>query len=272
MTDRPPAAVLDHVTFSYGNGNHQQPVLDAVSLTIQADDYLGLIGPNGGGKTTLLRILLGFLKPQSGEVRVLGQPPSQVRARIGYVPQHARIDTTVPATVMDVVLMGLLNRSSWGFRFRPEHIDRARQALARTDIEDLADHTIDRLSGGQRQRVLISRALASEAEILLLDEPTAGVDAPMEKDFYALLHDLNTRMPIVLVSHDIAFVSSEMKHIACLNRRLVCHSADEITAEILAETYEGHTHGHLSMVEHREECPTHPDDDPGASRPGGHGA
>ncbi len=262
MTTRPPAAHLEHVTFRYGNGDRrEEAVLQDVSLTIEADDYLGLIGPNGGGKTTLLRILLGFLKPHQGTVRVLGRPPAQVRASIGYVPQHAQIDTTAPATVMDVVLMGRLSRSGWGFRFGGEHLDRAREALARTGIEDLADRTIDQLSGGQRQRVLIARALTSEAEILLLDEPTAGVDAPMEHDFHALLHDLNERMPIVLVSHDIAFVSSEMKHIACLNHRLVCHPAAEFTPEMLAEAYEGHDHGHLSLVDHSEELHSHDHDD-----------
>ena len=259
-----PAAELDHVTFRYGDdAAGSPPVLDDVSLTIEADDYLGLIGPNGGGKTTLLKVLLGLLKPRQGTVRVLGEDPARVRSRIGYVPQHARIDTSVPATVLDVVLMGRLSRSAWGFRYAPEHHARALEALRQVGIEALADRTLDRLSGGQRQRVLIARALASEAEILLLDEPTAGVDAPMEQDLNVLLHRLNERIPIVIVSHDIAFVSAHIKRIACLNRRLVCHPASEITAETLAATYAGSEHGHLRLVKHRDECPACPEEEDG---------
>jgi zinc transport system ATP-binding protein len=258
MSTLPPAAELENVSFSYSNGEGP-PVLEDVNLRIEADDYIGLIGPNGGGKTTLLKVLLGVLKPDSGTVRVLGQPPAQVRSRIGYVPQHARIDTSVPASVLDVVLMGRLSRSGWGISFGQPHRDHAREALRQTGVEHLADRTIEQISGGQRQRVLIARALASEAEILLLDEPTAGVDAPMEQDFFALLNRLNERLPVVLVSHDVSFVSSQLKRIACLNRRLVCHAASEVTAEILAETYEGHTH--LSLVQHTDDCPTHPEDE-----------
>jgi len=230
-------------------------VLDDVSLTIGSDDYVGLVGPNGGGKTTLLRIMLGLLRPDSGEVRVLGLPPAQVRSRMGYVPQHARLDTSVPATVLDITLMGRLGRSPWGLRYGPVHRDRALAALEQTGVVQLANRAVGELSGGQRQRVLIARALASEAAILLLDEPTAGVDAPMEQDFHALLHRLNETLPIVLVSHDVAFVSAHMKRIACLNRRLVCHTASEVTAELLAATYGGHAH--LSMVDHRKHLPTH---------------
>lgn len=258
MKSLPPAAELDHVTFRYSDGEGP-PALEDVSLRIEADDYIGLIGPNGGGKTTLLKVLLGLLKPESGTVRVLGRPPAQVRSRIGYVPQHARIDTSVPASALDVVLMGRLSRTGWGLSFGQHHRDRAREALRQTGVEHLADRTIEQISGGQRQRVLIARALASEAEILLLDEPTAGVDAPMEHDFFALLNRLNERLPVVLVSHDVAFVSSHLKRIACLNRRLVCHTASEVTAEMLAETYGGHTH--LSLVQHTDDCPTHPEDD-----------
>jgi zinc transport system ATP-binding protein len=189
---------------------------------------------------------------------VLGLPPAEARPKIGYVPQHAHIDTTVPASVLDVVLTGRLNRSGWGMRYGPEHRGEATAALEQTGVADLAGSTVAELSGGQRQRVLIARALAADAEILLLDEPTAGVDAPMERGFYALLEQLNKRLPIVLVSHDVSFVSSQMKRVACLNRRLVCHTAAEVTAEMLAATYDGHAH--LSFVEHRDECPTHPDE------------
>jgi len=260
MNPPPPAAELEHVVFRYpGSPPGAPPVLDDVSLRIEHDDYVGLIGPNGGGKTTLLRILLSLLKPDEGRVRVLGGSPAQNRSRIGYVPQKAIIDTTVPATVLDVVLAGRLNRSGWGLRYGPAHRREAEAALEQTGVAHLASSPVAELSGGQRQRVLIARALAADAEILLLDEPTAGVDAPMERGFYALLQQLNERLPIVLVSHDVSFVSAHMKRVACLNRRLVCHTASEVTAEMLAATYEDHSP--MSLVEHREECPTHSDEE-----------
>jgi len=248
-----PAAELERVTFRYPGSTDGLPVLDDVSLRIEADDYLGLVGPNGGGKTTLLKILLGLLKPGAGTVKVFGRLPAEVRTRIGYVPQHAEIDTSVPATVLDVVLMGRLSRSSWGIRFSSDHIETGMEALSRTGVEDLARHSIRELSGGQRQRLLIARALASEAEILLLDEPTAGVDAPMEQSLHELLSRLNERLPIVVVSHDISFVSTHVKRVACLNRQLVCHPASEITAETIAKAYA--EPGQLRYIQHTDECP-----------------
>lgn len=253
MSSPTPAVEIEHVSFRYPGSADPLLVLNDVTLTIEHDDYLGLVGPNGSGKTTLLRIMLGLLKPDSGSVRVLGKPPAEVRTRIGYVPQHADIDTSVPASVLDVVLMGRLSRSSWGLRFGTDHIEKGTEALEWTGVADLARRHVDELSGGQRQRVLIARALASEAEILLLDEPTAGVDAPMEHSLQDLLGHLNDRMPIVLVSHDIAFVSSHMKTIACLNRRLVCHGAPEVTRDLIQEAYTDD--GELRYVEHTEECP-----------------
>lgn len=253
MNQIPPVVELEHVTFHYPNSGDPEPVLEDITLRIEADDYLGLIGPNGGGKTTLLKIMLGLLKPQSGAVSVFGRPPAQVRSRIGYVPQHAEIDISVPATVLDVVLMGRLSRSSWGLQYGSLHIERALDALCKTGVEKLSDRPVSELSGGQRQRVLVARALASEAEILLLDEPMAGVDATMEQSLHELLGHLNERLPIVVVSHDISFVSTHVKSVACLNRRLVCHGSTDITAEMIAEAYAAT--GHLRYVQHTDECP-----------------
>jgi zinc transport system ATP-binding protein len=249
----PPAVELEHVTFRYPHSGDPDPILDDVTFQIETDDYLGLIGPNGGGKTTLLKIMLGLLKPLSGSVKVFGKPPAQVRSRIGYVPQHAEIDTAAPATVLDVVLIGRLGRSSWGIQYGSSHRRRAFDALCQTGVEDLSERPISELSGGQRQRVLVARALASEAEILLLDEPMAGVDAPVEQSLNDLLNRLNESLPIVVVSHDIAFVSNHLKSVACLNRRLVCHGASDITAEMIAEAYED-DHA-LRYVQHTDECP-----------------
>jgi len=261
-----PVVELSQVTFGYPPELALQPVLEDVSLRIEPNDFLGIIGPNGGGKTTLLRIILGLLEPQSGSVTVFGRPPAEVRGRIGYVPQHARIDPSVPASVLDVVLTGRLGRSSWGFRYGRRQTEIARQALAQTEMERFADRTIGTLSGGQRQRVLIARALAADAQLLLLDEPTAGVDPHMERGLTDLLHRLNERLPIVIVSHDVSFVSAHLKRVACLNRRLTSHTAGEISWEAIAHLYDEP----IRPVRHADECPLV---DPGCQRgcqPGEH--
>ncbi len=249
----PPVVDLRNVTFHYPGYEAAPPVLEDVTLQVEADDYLGLVGPNGGGKTTLLRIMLGLLTPERGTVTVFGRPPGEVRHRIGYVPQHAAIDTSVPATVLDMVLMGRLGRAGWGLRFGRSHLDVCLRALEQTQTAELARRSIDELSGGQRQRILIARALASEAEILLLDEPTAGVDAPAERSFHELLMQLNGHLPIVVVSHDISFVSSHLKTIACLNRRLVCHGASEMTVPLIPRAYADPDE--VVRLQHSDECP-----------------
>ena len=225
-------------------------MLDAVSLSVEPEDFVGLIGPNGGGKTTLLKVLLGLVEPQRGRVRVFGQPPAAVRDRIGYVPQHARIDPTVPAHVLDLVLTGRLSRSSWGPLFGRPHVDAAWHALEQTGTADLARRPIGQLSGGQLQRVLVARALAGEAELLLLDEPTSGVDVHMEQTLIDLLHELNRKIPIVMVSHDVSFVSRHLKRVACLNRRLVIHAAQEVTHATISQTY----HHEVRGVQHAADC------------------
>jgi zinc transport system ATP-binding protein len=256
-----PVARLRGVTFRYEDSDGP-PVLEDVSLEIGPGDYLGLIGPNGGGKTTLLRLLLGQVRPVRGTVEVLGRPPHEMSGRIGYVPQRARIDATVPATVLDVVLTGRIGRARWGFFYGRSHVAAARAALARVGIEDLAHRRIGDLSGGQRQRVLIARALVDDVEILLLDEPMAGVDLHMEKGILELLRELNERLPLVLVTHDIGFVSSHVGRVACLNRRLVLHDVDEISEGTISEMYAGH--GPVRLVQHEEGCPADHHVRPGA--------
>lgn len=251
MTETSAVVEISDVTFSYPPRAGASPVLDGVSLTIEPRDFLGVIGPNGGGKTTLLKLMLGLLKPDRGTVRVFGQPPEAVRDQIGYVPQHSHIDPTVPATVLDVVLTGRLSKSSWGAWFGRSHVEAAEVALAQTGTDDLAERPIGTLSGGQRQRVLIARALASDAKILLLDEPTAGVDSHMEQSVTDLLHQINQQLPIVVVSHDVGFVSRHLKRVACLNRRLTVHAASEISADVISHMY----HEHMRAVQHFKQCP-----------------
>lgn len=231
-----PAACLEQVTFAYRPG---RPVLERVDLEVEALDFLGLIGPNGGGKTTLLKLLLGLVEPQSGQVRLMGRPPGQVRARVGYVPQATRIDPSLAASVLDIVLMGRLSRSSWGPRFASSDREIAENALAETHTRELAHKGLGELSGGQRQRVLIARALASDAEMLLLDEPTAGVDFHRERELLDLLHRLNRRIPIVLVSHDIALVTTHLKRAAWVNREVTSYPARELSLEEMERLYHG---------------------------------
>ncbi|MHC5111022.1 MAG: metal ABC transporter ATP-binding protein [Planctomycetota bacterium] len=238
------------VSFGYPNNSAGDLVLENVNLDIMADDFLGIVGPNGGGKTTLLKVILGLLRPSKGTVTVFGQSPERSRNRIGYVPQYAQIDHSVPADVLDVVLMGRLGQSLWGPRYRSSDVDKARHALSLTSTDDLARRPIGTLSGGQRQRVLIARALASDAKILLLDEPTSGVDAHMERGLIELLQQLNETLPIVMISHDISFVSSRLKRVACLNRSLTCHAASEISDGVVAAMY----HGHVHAVHHGDHC------------------
>jgi zinc transport system ATP-binding protein len=247
-----PVLSVAGVSFRYHESD-PEPVLEDVSLEVGPREFVGLIGPNGGGKSTLLRLLLGLLRPQAGIVRVLGRPPAEVSRRIGYVPQHAQIDAGVPATVLDVVLTGRLGRSSWGFRYGRADVDAARTALDRVGVGELAGRRIDELSGGQRQRVLIARAVVDDVAVLLLDEPMAGVDLHMERGILETLRSLNERLPIVLVSHDVGFVSAHVQRVACLNRRLVVHDVRDVSEGIIAEMYAGQ--GPVHRVHHGEDCP-----------------
>jgi zinc transport system ATP-binding protein len=224
---------LRNVTVNYGD----LPVLEDVSLSIHRHDFLGIIGPNGGGKTTLLKVILGLVKPDSGEVRVFGGDPLQNRRYIGYVPQYSLFDQNFPISVLDVVLTGRAGKAL--FRRYTDHDKKlARTALEMVEMLSLKDRQIGRLSGGQQQRVFIARALAAEPKVLLLDEPAAGIDALMQTEFYELLGRLRQRMAIVMVSHDITAVSVHVSKIACLNRRLFYHDSKELMAEDLEAAYQ----------------------------------
>ena len=230
------------VWFSF-NG---QPVLQDVDLKIERGDFLVVIGPNGGGKTTLLKLMLGLLEPGRGAVRVFGRPPRKAVHRIGYVPQNVHINKTFPVSVLDVVLMGRLRAGrGWSRHSRQDRLA-AQAALERLGVLALRDRRIGDLSGGQLQRVFIARALVSGPEVLFLDEAMASIDAQSRSEFYADLTELNRTVTIVAVSHDMMILSSHVKSVACVNRELHYHGSGEITQEMLDAAY----HCPVDLVAH----------------------
>lgn len=240
-TDEPIIRMTD-VSFSY-NG---QPVLEDVNLAITPRDFVTVLGPNGGGKTTLLKLMLGLLRPTRGTVRMFGQEPQAARVRIGYMPQHAQVDPSFPARVLDVVLMGRLRKGRrWG-PFGRDDRRAAMKALADVEMEPLARRPFAELSGGQRQRVLIARALVGEPELLLFDEPTANLDVVIEGEIHHLLCRLNRHIAVVTVSHDVGFVTHCVRTVVCVNRRVWVHPTEELTGDRIAEVYGGS----LRMVRH----------------------
>jgi len=213
------------------------PALESVNLSIYQHDFLGVIGPNGGGKTTLLKVILGLVKPSRGKIKVLGDAPERSRRFIGYVPQRSQFDRDFPVCVQDVVLMGRLGHTGRFRRYSDEDKKIVREALEIVEMFDLRDRHIAKLSEGQRQRIYIARALVTEPKMLLFDEPTAGVDKPLQVGFYELLQSLKQKMAIVLVTHDIGVISVYVDKIACLNRKLFYHGSKEISLEMLEALY-----------------------------------
>lgn len=226
---------LRNVSFAY-NSNL---VLEDINLQVEDGDFLAVIGPNGGGKTTLLRLILGYLQPVTGVIKVFDRPPQKVRRLIGYVPQHRDFLRDFPVTALNVVLMGRLQPGNLFPRYRREDYLAAMEAMKAVSVENLARQRFDTLSGGQKQRILIARALAPNPRMLVLDEPTASVDSRIEQDIYDLLRELRERMTIIIVSHDLGFVSSYVNKVACVNRRISIHWTEEITRDIIAESYQG---------------------------------
>ncbi len=213
-------------------------ILEGIDLSVYQNDFLGIIGPNGGGKTTLLKVVLGLIRPNQGKVTVLGSAPEKGRRFVGYIPQYSLFDRDFPASVWDVVLMGRLGQAGRFRRYSEEDKKAARTALEMVEMLDFKGRQIGRRSGGEQQRVFIARALVAEPKLLLLDEPTASVDAPMMEEFYELLNRLKQRMAIVLVTHDLSAVSIYVDTIGCLNRKLYYHHSKEISAEDLEAAYQ----------------------------------
>ena len=228
-----PIVEIKNVSFAY-NG---QTVLHGVSLEIRQGNFMAMIGPNGGGKTTLLKLILGLLKPDSGDIRVNGQSTQKASSSIGYVPQDVQINRSFPITTLDVVLMGKLEPKERWARKTESNRQEAMAALERLEMAPLAQKKIGELSGGQCQRVFIARALVTQPQLLLLDEPTASIDTKGQAEFFEMLKDLNRDVTIVVVSHDLLAVSRYVKSVACVNRVLHYHNQAEITGEMLETMY-----------------------------------
>lgn len=221
-------------------------VLEDITLDIMAGEFIGVVGPNGSGKSTLLKLMLGLLKPVKGTVKVKGKSPAKGRSAIGYVPQYANFEKNFPITVLDTVLLGRVTRRSSFVGYSDKDIQMAERVLRETEVQELKDRIINTLSGGQLQRVLIARALISSPDILMLDEPTSNVDSRMEEDIFDLLKKLNKKSTIIVVSHDIGFISEYVTRVACLNRTLICHETAAISGKTIEELYGGAVH----MIQH----------------------
>ncbi|MFH2057982.1 MAG: ABC transporter ATP-binding protein [Pseudomonadota bacterium] len=236
--------ILSNVSFAY----KQRNVLKDVNLLIKKGEFASIVGPNGGGKTTLLKLILGLIKPDTGEIRILGKSVEKARQKIGYMPQYAHLDMDFPATAMDVVLMGRLEKNR--FWFSKKDRAKALSAMNQVDMSDFLNTGFNELSGGQKQRILIARALCISPDILLLDEPTANVDHETEENLFSILQNLSSKMTILVVSHDLGFVSKYVKSVICVNRKVVIHPTTMINGAMIKDIY----HGDLKMVRHDHRC------------------
>ena len=250
------AVHIENLSVHYG----QAPAIAGVCLDVTDGEYLGIIGPNGGGKSTLLKAILGIVPISSGAVRIYGADTHRNRVLIGYVPQFAMLNRKFPISLFEVVLTGRIKQGlSPFFRYSLEDKEVVYALLERVGIGGLANRQISELSGGEFQKMLIARALATNPRLLLLDEPTASVDAASRDQIYSLLAELNKSMTIILVTHDLLAVSSQVNRLACLNGYLVYHGEPELTEKVVNNLYGcpvdliAHGVPHRVLRDHREE-------------------
>ena len=232
LENSPSVIDIENLSFSYD----RDVILDNINLSVHTGDFLAIIGPNGGGKSTLLKLILGLEKAKKGSVKVFGQTPSKNLSRIGYVPQNTNVNTDFPIKVIEVVLMGHVGEKTPLFGYGKDEIACAMGALAQVSMQEYAQAKIGSLSGGQRQRVMIARALCAHPKILILDEPTSSIDIKGQKEIYELLKLLNKNITIVVVSHDISVILEYANKAAHINKRLSYHDISDKKSTF-------HTHG-----------------------------
>lgn len=234
------AVEIKNVSLKY----NEHLILDDICLNIGERDFMAIIGPNGGGKSTLLKLILGILKPDSGKIKVFGKDPVKARDSMGYLPQNIKFDPDFPINVFETVLTGRYHGLFKGYT--DEDSAAVLKVLEDMEISDLKDRQISKLSGGQMQRVFIARAIVREPKLLIMDEPMASIDPEMQSSFYKLMSDLKDKMAIILVSHDVGAVSTHVDKIACLNRKLYYHGDVEDSAHGLEEIY----HCPIELISH----------------------
>ena len=228
-----PIIQVDGLSASYDH----KTVLSKVKLTVYEHDFLGVIGPNGGGKTTLIKSILGLHQPDTGKIRFFKQGKEVPEIKMGYLPQYNTIDKKFPISVYEVILSGLSKQKSLFRRYNDEHHESVRQMIVRMGLEGLEHRAIGELSGGQLQRTLLGRALVSNPEVVILDEPSTYIDKRFETKLYSLLEEINQERAIILVSHDIGTVLKNVKTIACVNETVHYHPHTEVPTEWLEEHF-----------------------------------
>ena len=229
-----PALSVKDLTVRYGD----HTAIAGINLEVPSGAYLAVIGPNGGGKSTLLKAILGLVPAAGGQVRIFGRPSGQAHGLVGYVPQFSEIDRRFPISVFEAVLTARTQKRLRPFyRYKPFDRQASEEVLWRVGLAGLADKPLTDLSGGEFQKVLLARALAARPRLLLLDEPTANVDATARQQIYQLLHELHAEMTIVMVTHDMLAVTSHVESLACLNHSLIYHGDPLLELDTVNELY-----------------------------------
>lgn len=231
------------ICFNYDNS----PTLIDINFTVDSNDFVAIVGPNGGGKSTLLKLILDQIKPSQGSLTVFGDKNYKSLEKIGYVPQFTTHQHDFPLRLLDMVLQGKLRNNSFFVRYSREDKKKATEILDILKIGEFKDRFLSELSGGQRQRALIARALVDDPKILILDEPTASVDISVEQDIYDILKILNKNMTILLVTHDVSFVSKYVNKVFCVNRYLHAHNVDDLTDNNAQNAY----NKSMKMIKHQ---------------------
>lgn len=228
-----PSVDLFEISFAYA----ERQILQKITFSIVAGEFIGIIGPNGGGKTTLLKLLMGFLKPSSGTIKILNTQPKQARTHIAWVPQNLRFDRQFPISLLELVLSGRLSKAPKFFGYSKDDKLAALAALEQVGLKEMKDHAFADLSGGQIQRALIARALASAPEILLLDEPTANVDVQAESQIYSILHGLKGKMTILMVTHDLKAIVNQVDKVLCLQNTASLLKPEQVCGHFALNLY-----------------------------------